>query len=57
MSDRHTSSFIESEQERNFKGGHVPFKSEAQRHYFGPNKRKLEKQGVDVESGSRRVKG
>ena len=35
----------------------MPFKSEAQRRYFEANKSKLEKQGVDVRSGSNRVTG
>jgi hypothetical protein len=35
----------------------MPFKSEAQRRYFEANKRKLEKQGVDVEEWEQASKG
>jgi len=35
----------------------MPYKSEAQRKYFHANKKKLEKQGVDVEEWDRESKG
>lgn len=35
----------------------MPYKSEAQRKYFHANKKKLEKQGVDVEEWDRETKG
>ena len=38
-------------------GRSMPFKSEAQRRYFEPNKTKLEKQGVDVKEWEQSSKG
>ena len=35
----------------------MPYKSEAQRKYFHANKKKLEKQGVDVNEWDRESKG
>ena len=35
----------------------MPYKSEAQRKYFHANKKKLEKQGVDVEEWDKGSKG
>jgi hypothetical protein len=35
----------------------MPYKSEAQRKYFHVNKKKLEKQGVNVEEWDRESKG
>jgi hypothetical protein len=35
----------------------MPYKSEAQRKYFHANKKKLEKQGVDVEEWDKESKG
>ena len=35
----------------------MPFKSEAQRHYFEANKETLEKQGVDVKEWEQSSKG
>jgi hypothetical protein len=35
----------------------MPFKSEAQRRYFEANRRKLEKQGVNVEEWEQASKG
>ena len=35
----------------------MPYKSEAQRKYFHANKKKLEKQGVNVEEWDRESKG
>ena len=35
----------------------MPYKSEAQRKYFHANKKKLEKQGIDVEEWDRESKG
>lgn len=35
----------------------MPFKSKAQRGYFNANKKKLEKQGVDVNEWNKATKG
>ena len=35
----------------------MPYKSEAQRKYFHANKKKLEKQGIDVEEWDKESKG
>jgi hypothetical protein len=35
----------------------MPYKSEAQRKYFNANKKKLEKQGVDVDKWNKKSKG
>jgi hypothetical protein len=35
----------------------MPYKSEAQRKYFNANKKKLERQGVDVDKWNKKSKG
>ena len=40
-----------------FRGGIVPYKSDKQRKYFNANKKKLERQGVDVDEWNRKSKG